>query len=712
MIANNPRKKLMEESVLNNYELSFFLGKGEFGHVHNVVEKATGKVFAAKISKFKIDDYPDQFKINLFREVNIISKLNHPSILQFINYSPINFDKEPKPVIITEYLSNGSLERVIDLERRGFSLDCWDDTKKLIIIYGIASGMQYLHSHDIIHRDLKPANILLDDVLFPKIADFGLSKINRADQGDIALQSGEVIKGTFLYIAPEVFKSFQYTKACDVYAFAYILYEIITNIAPFKGYNPTQILTKAIHEKERPNFLFPIPDSYQKLIESCWADDPNERPTFDEIVHTLKTDPGFITEKIQQEDFLDYVEFIDSYHSSFDSNKHIKVCDFLESHKSSSFQKVEIQKIEANSINKSQKISQNAEDIFKQSSPDGKNIKINSSDIETLYSEGTLSTEDFLTKLKGYLAISIEIIYPTNNFESIFNIINRIKKQNFPSMKVTIIFTGLKKINSKFEKSDIINCVVIRSDVEEIGDKAFNGCNSLEEIVIPDSVTSIGFQAFNCCSSLKNFNLPDDIDTIDEYAFSECNSLTEVTIPGSVEELEEGLFMNCKLLQKVTIPDTVDTFGDQVFFNCESLTEVNIPSSLTEISDSAFSGCSALKSIKIPDSVASIKKEAFFSCESLREVVIPNSVTEIDDSAFSNCLSLRKLTISNSVTSIGEEAFWGCENLKEIYVPSSIESIGEDAFKFCLKLKKISIPSAFGSIDNLGIDEDTKIIRY
>ena len=46
--------------------------------------------------------------------------------------------------------------------------------------------MQYLHEHDIIHRDLKPENILIDSFLFPKIADFGLSKIkNKLNQSSI-----------------------------------------------------------------------------------------------------------------------------------------------------------------------------------------------------------------------------------------------------------------------------------------------------------------------------------------------------------------------------------------------------------------------------------------------------------------------------------------------------------------------------------------------
>ena len=84
-------------------------------------------------------------------------------------------------------------------------------------IYGIASAMAYLHAYNIIHRDLKPANILEDDKFFPKIADFGLSKINEnfSSRG----QSAVGFKGTPIYCAPEVWLNNEYSKAGDVYSF-------------------------------------------------------------------------------------------------------------------------------------------------------------------------------------------------------------------------------------------------------------------------------------------------------------------------------------------------------------------------------------------------------------------------------------------------------------------------------------------------------------
>ena len=159
-------KKIHFSIDMGSIEISDFkilekIGEGNFGDVYNVIEKKTNTNYAAKISKLMVDeDMENQEEVKyLFREINIFSILDHPSILKFIGYSPINFEGDPTPTIVTEYAVNNSLQNVINQEIIGLSPTNWNFTKKLIVIYGVASGMSYLHSKEILHRDLKPANV-------------------------------------------------------------------------------------------------------------------------------------------------------------------------------------------------------------------------------------------------------------------------------------------------------------------------------------------------------------------------------------------------------------------------------------------------------------------------------------------------------------------------------------------------------------------------
>lgn len=274
---------------LHKYYKSKKIGEGSFSQVYKVGKLNSNYIFAAKIMNLKLDYLNEKDIIYFSREISILSSVNYPAIVNFVGYSKYNFKNEERPVILTEIYENGNLKDYIELERRGLAITEWNDTKKFIIIYGIALGMKYLHANSIIHRDLKPENILLDCFLYPKITDFGLSKF--LDSTNVGNNSGYC--GTLLYSAPEVLLSNDYTKACDVYSFSLIVYEIITTEVPYKNIDIFKFYAK-ITSDEYPSFDFPIPDCYRNLIELCWSHDKNNRPSFDKIVNMLKADPNFL----------------------------------------------------------------------------------------------------------------------------------------------------------------------------------------------------------------------------------------------------------------------------------------------------------------------------------------------------------------------------------------------------------------------------------
>lgn len=318
---------------LNRLQVLDKIGEGQFGEVYKVKEKATGMIYAAKISInfFEGDEIVtniDEIR-NIVREVNIISNLNHPSIVKFIGFNPKDFQEDPRPVIITEYIPNGSLRDLIESERSKISDIKWNDTQKLIMLYGIASAMSYLHSHKILHRDLKPENILIDENYYPKIADFGLSKIYHQNKESITNESAVNFKGTLLYSSPEVVFECDYSTSADVYSFSIIAYEIMTSESPFGELNAWS-LVKKLGKQERPIFDKPIKKSYRSLIEKCWSQDKFSRPTFDEIVHELRSNRDFITDTVDEKEFQNYVDFVDEFDVTFGTEKVLSIDEYLE----------------------------------------------------------------------------------------------------------------------------------------------------------------------------------------------------------------------------------------------------------------------------------------------------------------------------------------------------------------------------------------------
>ena len=116
--------------------------------------------------------------------------------------------------------------------------------------------------------------------------------------------------------------------------------------------------------------------------------------------------------------------------------------------------------------------------------------------------------------------------------------------------------------------------VDIGNSVTNIGQEAFNICDTLTSVTIPNSVTNIGSSAFYNCSGLMNVTISNSVKSIGYLAFGFCSGLTNVTIPDSVMSIGERAFRVCDGLTSVTIGNGVTNIGPSAFSDCTSLTSV------------------------------------------------------------------------------------------------------------------------------------------
>src|ERR1051325_376015 len=145
------------------------------------------------------------------------------------------------------------------------------------ILYGAAESLSILHECNLVHGDFHSGNLLLSDDITVFISDFGLSK--PADQPT----KSKEIYGVLPYIAPEVLRGKPYTKAADIYSFGIIMWEMTSGIPAFNNVPHDFNLSLRICKGLRPKTIEGTDVEYAELMVRCWNNDPNKRPTAEEL---------------------------------------------------------------------------------------------------------------------------------------------------------------------------------------------------------------------------------------------------------------------------------------------------------------------------------------------------------------------------------------------------------------------------------------------
>ena len=265
------------------YKIVKKLDEGGHGSVYLVQHSTYGQVVMKTL--LKSTDPGTNDVSNFQNEADILRTLRHTHVVTFYE-GP--FDSTSGEFFL-EYAKYGSVDVFLDEFSVSFE---W----KLGIISGVAKAMLYLHGLQppIIHGDLKCNNILIISNEFKaKICDFGLAK----KQTLLTLNSDHKFEGTFAYMPPEYFTDPKKLKTdkFDVYSFAIAAWEIFHQQKAYTDSNPTQIQVH-VENGNRPQMDNTIPDDVSSIVQDCWNQEKETRPTFVRIEDRLQQQLSLIDE--------------------------------------------------------------------------------------------------------------------------------------------------------------------------------------------------------------------------------------------------------------------------------------------------------------------------------------------------------------------------------------------------------------------------------
>lgn len=288
------RDKLID---LDKYEFVKKISESASSTCNLVKNKEDSKNYILQTIKLNDADYNDdsnEQKTMINNFICTLSQFNHSTFNKFLGYSNHDLDGKENTSILTEYEANGSLSELFKNEQE-YNIQ---NTKRQIILTGIARSMMLLSKYNMINGNLNPENILLDENFSPHLSNFCTNQLN-------------IYQGT-IYSAPEILQTQQFDKKSDVYSFSLIMYQILTSSEPYaelKLLSNLHISSKII-ENYRPKFPDSVNESLKKLIEQCWSGEPEKRPSFETIFFKLAYDKNFYLEGVDEIEVNQYINSI------------------------------------------------------------------------------------------------------------------------------------------------------------------------------------------------------------------------------------------------------------------------------------------------------------------------------------------------------------------------------------------------------------------
>lgn len=261
--------------IWGNWKVTKFIGEGTFGQVYQIEKEEFDYTYKAALKTIKIPKNQDEIAtiLNEFGDERSVTEY----------YREIVGDIVKEIVLMSKLKGNTNIVSyedhavIPDKNQIGWNIyirmelltPLFQYTKdhpltvRDVIQLGIdiCKAIEVCQKYNIIHRDIKPENIFVSEMGNYKLGDFGISRQLEKTAFEFSK------KGTYSYMAPEVYKGKKYNSNVDIYSLGIVLYRFLNNNRlPFLPAYP-----RRISYNDRNKALI-MRTSGEKLPKPCNAD--------------------------------------------------------------------------------------------------------------------------------------------------------------------------------------------------------------------------------------------------------------------------------------------------------------------------------------------------------------------------------------------------------------------------------------------------------
>ena len=270
------------------YTITRMLGEGGMGAVYEAQQEPLARRVAIKALHPTFANNQDAVA-RFFNEAKIISRLEHPSIVQVFDFwrAP-----DGAAYLVMEYLRGQSLAHLLATGDGALPTE-----RVLQLAWQIADVLTVAHERGVIHRDLKPENLMLvADPVAPggeraKVLDFGIAKTtHELERGNVYTHE-QMVLGTPMYMSPEQCAGAGGVDAkTDVYSLGCVMYEMLSGRPPFLAMGAGQLIGMHLFKDPQPLVLL-LPElepAVAHLVHSMMIKDKARRPSMEEVAEAIE----------------------------------------------------------------------------------------------------------------------------------------------------------------------------------------------------------------------------------------------------------------------------------------------------------------------------------------------------------------------------------------------------------------------------------------